>query len=245
MGTQTRHEGTPGIPGDGLLVADVMVRDTAAISPETPIHQAARLMLERAVPGLPVIDGRAAVIGVLGEHDLLARLGPPRSRPWWHLLVESEQLALEYRKAVGGTVAEVMTHPAVTVSPTAPLETVIRLFDDEVVDLVPVLLGRRLVGAVSRPGLVGVLAQTPGTPIGRPDAEIVADMQARIAREVWISKPGPSVEARDGVVTLWGITSGEVEKAALVTMAYSVPGCRAVEDRLVAKSAAYRYHEMV
>ena len=245
MGTRAQHEGPAATPGEALLVADVMVRDVVAISPEAPIHQAARLMLERAVPGLPVVDGRGVVIGVLGEHDLLARLAPPPSRPWWHLLVDSEQLALEYRKAVGDTVAEVMTHPAVTASPTAPVETVIRLFDNEAVDLVPVVLGRRLVAAVSRPGLVGALAPAPGDPIERTDAEIVADMQARMAREVWISKPGPTVEARDGVVTLWGIAGGETEKAALITMARSVPGCRAVEDRLVAKPAAYRYHEMV
>jgi CBS-domain-containing membrane protein len=193
MGTRARHEGPRPSPREGLLVADVMVRDVVAISPQTPIHQAARLMLERAVPGLPVVDSQGSVIGVLGEHDLLGRLGPMRSRPWWHLLVDAEQLALEYRKAVGDTVAEVMTHPAVTVSPADLVETVLRMFDDEAVDVVPVVLGRRMVGAVSRPVLTG----------------------------------------------------GEVEKAALITMAHSVPGCHAIEDRIVAKTAAYRYHEMV
>jgi len=228
-----------------IAVADVMSRDVVAVSPDTPVTKAARLMLERAVPGLPVVDAQEAVVGVLGEHDLLVRLAPRRPRRWWHLLVDSEQLASEYRKAVGDTVGEVMTEPAATVSATAELATVLRIFEDPAVDLVPVVQGTRMVGAVSRPGLVGALVPGSAPEARRADADIVADMRARMAREIWISRPGPSMEARDGVVTLWGIARGEVEKAALVTMARAVPGCRAVRDRLVATVPGFPYHETI
>ena len=61
--------------------------------------------------------------------------------------------------------------------------------DDESLDLVPVLVGKRMVGAVSRPGLVGALAATSAPPIERSDADILADMKTHITGEVWISKP--------------------------------------------------------
>jgi CBS domain-containing protein len=229
---------------DKLLAADVMARDVVAVSPETPIEQATRLMLDLAVPGLPVVDGGDAVVGVLGEHDLMVRLGTRRRRPWC-LFVDSERLAGEYRKASGNLVGDVMTHPAVTVSATAEVRTVVRLSEDRSVDLVMVLVGKRMVGAVSRPGLVGALAPTSAHTIERSDADILADMRARMTREVWISKPDPTVEACDGVVWLWGLVGRELEKAALITMARSIPGCRAVEDHLVAGTPTHRYHEMI
>jgi CBS domain-containing protein len=159
--------------------------------------------------------------------------------------VDAERLAWEYRKATGLTVEEVMTHPPVTVSPSASLAAAIRLFDDPAVDLVSVVLAGRLVGALGRRHLVQQLSTAPASAIRRSDAEIVAEMQDRMAQEAWISKPYPTVEACDGIVTLWGLVAGDAEKAALATMARSIPGCKAVTDRLIARGVIHRYHETI
>jgi CBS-domain-containing membrane protein len=229
----------------GATVADVMTPDVTVVSPETPLHSAARLLLAEELPALPVVESTGCVVGLLSEHDLTARLAPRRARPWWHLLVDAEHLALEYRKATGLTVEEVMRHPAPTVSPGAPLAAAIRLFDDPAVDLVPVVLADRLVGALGRRHLVEQLSTVPAAAVQRSDAEIVAEMQDRMAQEAWISKPYPTVEARDGVVALWGLVAGDAEKAALATMARSIPGCKGVTDRLIARGVIYRYHETI
>lgn len=242
-GTTRRHESRLAT-NDQLVAADVKARNVVAVSPETSIQDATRLMLDLAVPGLPVVDGRHVLVGVLGEHDLMARLATRRHRPW-HLVVDSERLARDYRKASGNLVGDVMTQPALTVNATVPVATVVRLFEDESLDLVPVLVGQRMVGALSRPGLVAALAPTSAPPIERTDADILADMKTHMTREVWISKPGPTVETCDGVVRLWGLVGGEFEKAALVTMARSIPGCRAVEDHLVVGAPIHRYQEMI
>lgn len=230
---------------EARTVADVMTSDVAAVSPETALHEAARLLFARRLPALPVVDSAGRVVGVLSEHDLTGRLAPRRVRPWWQRLVDSEQLAREYRKATGLTVGEVMTHPAATVSPTASLAEVARLFDAPELDLVPVVLAGRLAGAVGRRDLVATLSTGPAGSIRRDDAELIAEMQERMAQEAWISKPRPTVDGRDGVLALWGIVGGDAERAALVTMARSIPGCTAVEDRLLVRGATYRYHEMV
>jgi CBS-domain-containing membrane protein len=226
-------------------VADVMAADVTVISPETPLHTAARLLLAQGLPALPVVDSTGCVVGVLSEHDVTERLAPRRGRPWWHLLVDAEQLAREYRKATGLTVEEVMTHPAVTVSPGASLAAAVRLFDDPAVDLVPVVLAGRLVGALGRRHLVEQLSTVPASATRRADAELVAEMQDRMAQEAWISKPYPTVEARDGVVALWGLVGGDAEKAALASMARSIPGGKGVTDRLITRDVIYRYHETI
>jgi CBS-domain-containing membrane protein len=231
-------------PSD-VTVADVMTADVTVVSPETPLHTAARLLLAQGLPALPVVDSTGCVVGVLSEHDLTGRRGPRRPRPWWHLFVDCDQLAAEYRKATGLTVEEVMTHPAVTVSPSASLAAAVRLLDDPEVGLVPVVLSGRLVGVVGRRHLVARLSTVPAPAIRRSDAELVAEMQDRMAQEAWISKPYPTVEACNGVVALWGLVGGDAEKAALETMARSIPGCKAVTNRLIARDAIYRYHEMI
>ena len=53
------------------------------------------------------------------------------------------------------------------------------------------------------------------------------------------------MDADHGVLTLWGIVNGDEERAALVAMARSIPGGKAVEDHLLVKSAIHRHHEMV
>jgi len=56
-----------------LLVKDVMTADPVTIGPDAPIAEAARLMLERKLGCLPVIeDGKLA--GILTESDFV-RLG--------------------------------------------------------------------------------------------------------------------------------------------------------------------------
>jgi CBS-domain-containing membrane protein len=226
-------------------VADVMTADVTVVSPETSLHTASRLLLAQGLPALAVVDSVGGVVGVLSERDLAERLAPRRVRPWWRLLVDAEHLAWEYRKATGLTVEEVMTHSTVTVSPGTALATATRLFDDPAVNLVPVVLAGRLVGVLGRRHLVARLSAVPASAIRRSDAELVAEMQDRMAQEAWISKPYPTVEACDGIVTLWGLVGGDAEKAALATMARSIPGCKAVTDRLIARGAIYRYHETI
>lgn len=53
-----------------LLVKDVMVRSVVTIGPDDPIEQAALIMEEHRISGLPVIDG-GRLVGILTITDLL------------------------------------------------------------------------------------------------------------------------------------------------------------------------------
>ena len=53
------------------LVQDIMAPATATIGPTARIEQAARLMLEHDIRGLPVVDDIGALLGVLTAADLL------------------------------------------------------------------------------------------------------------------------------------------------------------------------------
>jgi CBS domain-containing protein len=57
-----------------LTVAQVMSHAPFTVTPDTPLHEAARLMLHYKVGGLPVIDGRGRVVGLVTESDIFKLL---------------------------------------------------------------------------------------------------------------------------------------------------------------------------
>lgn len=54
-------------------IAEVMTRDPVTIAPDAPVQEAARLMLERKIGGLPVVSNER-VVGIITESDLLRLL---------------------------------------------------------------------------------------------------------------------------------------------------------------------------
>jgi CBS domain-containing protein len=216
-------------------VADVMERDVVSIGPDTAVHQAAWILAEHGLSGLPVVDMSERLLGVVSEQDLVVRLASRPRRPWWHLVVDADALAREYRRGAGTTVGQVMTHPAITVSPSLPVQSAARLFDGPGVSLVPVVAAGRVVGTLSRRDLVRMLIAARPAPVRRSDTELKAEMQAQMRDEAWLLTPRPVVHVDDGAVALWGLVDSEEQKAALETMARAIPGCRMVESHLVAK----------
>lgn len=59
---------------DKLKLKDVMTKNPWTVTPEMPIEKAALLMLEKKVEGLPVLDGKGALVGILTEGDIFRAL---------------------------------------------------------------------------------------------------------------------------------------------------------------------------
>jgi CBS domain-containing protein len=227
-----------------MKVEDIMTRTVVTVSPEVSIHEAARLMVEHHVSGLPVVDGSGRVTGILSEGDLIIRQrGRPRL-PWWRaFFLDGERLAREYQKAEGTTVAEVMTRAVIWVSPDLPVSAAAAVLEHHRIRRAPVIAAGVLVGIVSRGDLVKALAAAPAPPVvPASDARLVAEMRARLAREPWVSSLGMVIQARDGVLAIWGLVPTAAQKAAVETMARSVAGVKGIESHIVAESEiAYGY----
>lgn len=216
-----------------MKVEEIMTRDVITVAPETTIHRAAGLLADHGISGVPVVDDRGAVVGILSEGDLIVRQRPrPRPSRWRLFFQDGERLAREYQKAVGTTVAEVMTRTVIDVRPDAPIETAAALLDQHRIRRLPVMDDGQLVGVVSRGDLVKTLATAaPATGAALSDAQLVREMRARVDGEPWISSRSLLIEAQDGVLALSGMVEGETERSALETMARSIPGCRSVDNR--------------
>ena len=144
-------------------IEDVMTRGVITASPATPISEAARLMVQHGVSGLPVVDDGGRLVGIISDGDLILRQKRREERPWWRRVFDSgEQLAREYRKTMGTTVDQVMTRSVISISPAWGIETAATILQNKQIRCLPVVQDGQLVGIVSRADLIKALATGSG-----------------------------------------------------------------------------------
>lgn len=172
----------------------------------------AQVMIERGVTAMPVIDKEHHVIGVVSESDLLIKEEQER-RP----------RRRSRAKARARTAEELMTSPAITVSPETGVVRAARLLDRHRVKRLPVIdPAGRLVGIVSRRDLLRVFT--------RPDDDIRDEITEEIFEYLLRTNPGRvTVEVNDGIATLNGRLERRLVRPAT---AATVDGVVDVVDRL-------------
>ena len=150
-----------------MNASDVMTTSVLSVGPETPTRAVAKLLLEKSISAVPVVDATGAAVGMVSEGDLvqweIKRRAP--SRDWWlEMLAEGENLAtefLDYPRAADRPVCEVMRTPVVAVAEDTPIQVIAKILQEHGIKRVPVLRDGRVVGIVSRGDMVRALAQGP------------------------------------------------------------------------------------
>jgi len=219
-----------------MQVRDVMTRGVISVEPEESILIAARLMLQHRVSGLPVVDGKGALVGIITEGDFLRRgeIGTARRRPkWLEFIVGPGRLAEEYVHSSGRKVAEIMTPNPYTVDADAPLESVVELMERRRIKRLPVVREGRLIGIISRANLMHALASlacTAPQPAGN-DIAIRERILGALADHNWAL--GVNVVVKNGFAELWGTITDERQRQACIVAVENVPGVKAVRDHLV------------
>jgi len=219
-----------------MNAGEVMSRNPIAVSVETGLAEAVRLMLDHRVSGLPVVDGQVGLVGILTEGDLLRRgeidTAGRRSR-WLDLLATPGRLAGDYVRTHARRVGEIMTRDVVGVAEDAPLAEVVRLMERHRIKRVPVVRDGALVGIVSRADLLRALRRllVAEAETAADDETIRQHVLAELARAPWAPR-GLAVGVENGVVTLDGVILDEKTRRALRVAAENVPGVKAVVDRL-------------
>jgi CBS domain-containing protein len=219
-----------------LQVSDVMTVDVVSVTPDTAVDAIAKLMVEKRISGVPVLDAERRVIGMVSEGDLIRRgeTDTAHRRSWWlQLLSPNSELAGEYVKAHGRRAEHVMSRKVVSVAETASLREVADLLERHAIKRVPVLRDGRLVGIVSRANLLQALASAGTTAsAARGDEAIREVLLAELRKQKWAQASPGNVIVVDGVVHLWGNVLSEQERAALGVAAENVAGVRGVEDHM-------------
>jgi CBS domain-containing protein len=146
-----------------MLVKDFMTSNPITIGRTETVESAIKLMEERQIGGLPVVDEQGAVVGILSEGDLLVREAPLQTPLYMTLLgsiiyFESPtQFHQHMKKALGMLVQDIMTANPITIEPNVSLSNAAQLMLERKVDRLPVVEHNLLVGILTRHDLVGAL----------------------------------------------------------------------------------------
>jgi CBS-domain-containing membrane protein len=221
-----------------MRAADIMTSEVITVDKDASVQSAARLLAERGISAVPVVDHQNRVIGMLSEGDLLhrAETGTERRRSWWlDMLASTDKLAGDYVKSHSGKVNDVMTRDVISVAETTTLAEIAVLLETNRIKRVPVVRDGKLVGIVSRANLVRALAMTvdeQASTTETDDRSIRDRLLAELKAQRWAEVAPANVTVKDGVIHLWSSYCSEQEKRALVVAAKSIPGVRRVEDHM-------------
>jgi len=145
-----------------MNAADVMTANVVTIQADEHVINVARLLLDRRISAVPVVDADGKLLGIVSEGDLLRRVetDTERKRDGWNGLFASRpSLAAEYAKSHARRAGDVMTRNVVTVAGDVPLSHIADLFEKHNIKRVPVVRDGRVVGIVSRADLLRALVQ--------------------------------------------------------------------------------------
>ncbi len=145
-----------------LKAKDIMTRMLISISPDTKITKAAEILIEKAINGIPVVDG-GKLVGILCQSDLIAQQkGLPIPSLFAILdgfipLGSAKQFEKAFLKIAATTVADSMTHDPVTVQPETSIEEIAGLMVDKNFHTIPVVENGKLVGIIGKEDVLKTL----------------------------------------------------------------------------------------
>lgn len=146
-----------------LKVKDIMTKNLITVTPDTEITHASKLLLEKHVNGIPVVDRSGTLVGILCQSDLIAqqkKLPIPSVFSFLDGLISltsRKHFEKEIQKIAAITVAQAMTANPVTVSPETTIEEAATLMVEKNFHTLPVLEGSRLVGIVGKEDVLRTL----------------------------------------------------------------------------------------
>jgi acetoin utilization protein AcuB len=137
-------------PEATMRVKEVMTRPPVSVRQDVTVGTAWKLMRNRRIRHLPVLDAVGRLIGIVSDRDLRQVILEPALQ---------EQLGNATRAMNVLTIKEVMTWGAVTVRPETELRQAARIMHDQRIGGLPVVDGQRLVGMLTGSDLAQALVR--------------------------------------------------------------------------------------
>jgi len=113
-----------------------MTRKVCTISPEASVQEAAQLLYQERISGLPVVNADGGIIGIVTEADIISKASREGLR-----------------------VADIMSHEIIAVTEDTPINEIALLLTERKIKRVPVISEDKLVGIVSRADIVHAVAE--------------------------------------------------------------------------------------
>ena len=216
----------------------IMTRKVITVKADTPVLDAANLMLQHHISCLPVVDETGRLIGMVSVGDFVRRseIGTQRPRISWleFLMGVVGKAAQDYVREHGRKVSDIMTQEDLCIATEdMPLSELVGLMERRNVKRMPVVRGHTLIGIVTRTDLLRAVASLArDVPDPTADDDHIRDrVIATIENNDW--RPLQlGVTVRDGIVHVSGIIADERYRRAAIVAAENVSGVKLVHDHL-------------
>lgn len=139
-----------------IKVRDIMTHAPITVRPDTEITQAAKILIEKGINGLPVVNEEGDLVGIICQSDLISQQKKFPIPTFFTLLdgfiptTTGRQLEKEVKKITAVTVDQAMTPDPVTVSPDDDISTLAGLMVDKNYHTIPVVENGRIIGVVGK-----------------------------------------------------------------------------------------------
>jgi CBS domain-containing protein len=146
-------------------VADVMTPNPITVNPQTPLPEAIKRLAEKKISGLPVVDEAGKIVGVISETDLMWQetgVDPPPYIMFLDSVIYLQNPARyekEIHKALGQTVAEVMSDKPITIKSDRPVREAAHLMHEKKIRRLPVVDREgQLIGIITQGDIIRMMA---------------------------------------------------------------------------------------
>jgi len=219
-----------------MQAAHVMTFGAATIRPDASIREAARIMLDHRISGLPVVDEKGDLVGIITEGDLLSGVtGDRHRRRWLEFILNPANPSNGPQGYTAQKVADVMTKRVITATEDTPVHEIVKSMKTNGIKRIPVVKGSKVIGIVSRADLLRGLA-LEAKMMPNASAEDFA-LRDRVVEALSKEDRGAGVTlnvlVQNGVVELRGAMPNSDVAAKLVEAARNTPAVKEVVDRLV------------
>ena len=142
-----------------LTAKDIMTKDVITVRPEATVEALARLLMEHKISGVPVVNEKNTIVGIVTENDLIRknkRLHIPTVIRLFdaYIMLGSGKAEEEIKKMAATTVDEICTKKVVSIKEATSLEDIATIMAEQHIHLLPVLSGSTVVGIVGKADMV-------------------------------------------------------------------------------------------
>ncbi len=147
-----------------LTAKDIMSKNVVTVKPDTSLEELAALLVKNGISGVPVVDAKGALYGIVTENDLIEqnrRLHIPTVVSFLDAAIyleSSKKFAEDVRRITATKVGDICNRKVVTVTETTSLTDIATIMSEKKVHLLPVLRSGAVVGIVGKRDVVRAVA---------------------------------------------------------------------------------------
>jgi CBS domain-containing protein len=148
-----------------LTAKDIMTRDIVTVKPDTSIEELASLLVKNQISGVPVVDEKGELYGIVTENDLISqnkRLHIPTVVSFLDAAIyleSSKKFEQEVKRITANKAGDICARKVQTVTEDTTLVDIATIMDEKKTHLLPVIKNGKMVGIVGKRDVVKAVAR--------------------------------------------------------------------------------------